>query len=311
MTMHFNKDGRRGRLGDALRAVGDLLMPRTCLVCGRPLGVLERHLCLACAADLPYTYQWRQAHNPLADRFNAVLERHRGTEPMDYAYAVSLLYYKGPYRQIPRALKYHGNLSAGRHFGSMLGRHIASAPHLADIDLVIPVPLHWTRRRSRGYNQSAILARALTTALNASRSLAPSAPSPSPSVIPGATGNLPPAACRTDLLVRARRTRTQTRLTVDQKAQNVASAFRVPISPRPRFLLKRRAGHDENRYSRLDRESAALKVLASARHILIVDDTFTTGATLYACYAALRPYTSARISIATLAAVEGTPSAGP
>ena len=245
------------RLFDYLRALGDLLMPRVCVVCGVPLGIHERHLCLPCAADVPYTRFWHQLHNPLADRFNAVLERHRGTEPMDYAYAVALLYYKGAYRNIPRALKYHSNLSIGRFYGALLGRYMASAPHFVDIDLIIPVPLHWTRRRSRGYNQAEILASALASSLN--------------------------APCRTDILVRARRTRTQTRLNVEQKAVNVASAFRV-------------------------REGRARDILASAHHILLVDDTFTTGATLYACYAAIRPYTAARISIATLAAVEGTPS---
>ena len=242
---------------DLLRAVGDLLMPRACVVCGTPLGLRERHLCLRCAADVPYTRFWHQPHNPLADRFNAVLERHRGTEPMDYAYAVALMYYKGAYRSIPRALKYHSNLSVGRFYASLLGRHLSVAPHFVDIDLILPVPLHWTRRRARGYNQAEVLADAIASCLN--------------------------AACRADFLVRARRTRTQTRLTIDQKARNVASAFRV-------------------------REGRARDILASARHILLVDDTFTTGATLYACYAAIRPFTSARISVATLAAVEGTPS---
>ena len=380
------------RLYEYFVALGDLFMPRACLACGRRLGMRERHLCLSCAADVPYTRSWLAAHNPLADRFNAVLERHRGTEPMDYAYAAALIYYKGAYRSIPRALKYQGDLAAGRHYGALLGRRLAAAPHFADIDLVIPVPLHWTRLRSRGYNQAEILARALVAAYRSAPP--PAAPSPSapsaaapsttsvsdpserwpveaghddgaaptivssavpstaipgtpttvssgaPSVvIPGRPRNLPEV--RTDLLVRARRTRTQTRVSVDQKAQNVASAFQVP----ERFPLWARltsrlarvfssllarwpigVGHDGNhlssqeenrlperdgiRHSRLDRESPAA-VLASARHILLVDDTFTTGATLYACYAALRPYTTARISIATLAAVEGTPSSGP
>ena len=270
---------------DFVIALGDLFMPRACLACGCRLGMRERHLCLSCAADVPYTRFWLAAHNPLADRFNAVLERHRGTEPMDYAYAAALIYYKGAYRSIPRALKYQGNLAAGRHYGALLGRRLAAAPHFADIDLVIPVPLHWTRLRSRGYNQAEILARALSDAFRA-------APS---TVIPGLTRNLPEV--RTDLLVRARRTRTQTRVSVDQKAQNVASAFQVP----DRFPLWARLT------SRIDRESPAT-ILASARHILLVDDTYTTGATLYACYAALRPFTTARISIATLAAVEGAPS---
>ena len=317
-----------------LRAILDLFLPRECLACGCRLGLRERHLCLACAADVPYTYHWLSAHNPLADRFNAVLERHRpADERMDYAYAVALMHYKGPCRAIPRALKYHGDLAAGRFYGGLLGRRLATAPHFADVDLIIPVPLHWTRRRSRGYNQAEILAQAICDAFCHSEATGGVCYCHSEET-EGRRKNLHPSVqCRSDILFRARRTRTQTKLTVEQKARNVASAFQVSFAPsrrdatshpqhdqtphplldallRPWLDALRHSRLDVFRHSRLDRESPQ-ETLARARHILIVDDTFTTGATLYACYAALRPYTSARISIATLAAVEGTPSSGP
>ena len=233
----------------------DLLMPRTCLVCGRQLGVHEEHLCIWCAEDLPLTGYWMRRHNPMADELNAVLERHRtpGTH-MDYVWAAALLFYhhENPYKLIPRALKYGRNLSAGRFFAAQLGGFMAGAEHFADVDMVIPVPLHWYRRWQRGYNQAQVIAAQLAAVLH--------------------------AALRTDLLYRARRTRTQTRLDAEARLQNVKGVFRV----------RKKAGEEP------------------PRHVLLVDDTFTTGATLSACYWALRKAwgPEPRISVSTLAVVQ-------
>ena len=58
---------------DVLTALGDLIIPRECIVCGRPLALRERHLCIGCLADLPRTYFSNMPHNQLADRFNALI----------------------------------------------------------------------------------------------------------------------------------------------------------------------------------------------------------------------------------------------
>lgn len=237
-----------------LHALSDLLMPRCCLVCGRQLGLREKHLCLRCEADLPLTYYWEQGHNPMADKLNAVLERQRVPgEIMPYVPAAALLFYKhdNPYSRIPQALKYGGNLSVGKAFASRLGAFLAASPDWASVDCVIPVPLHWLRRWRRGYNQAEVLARVLAASLGA---------------------RVAPRALR-----RVRRTRTQTRLDASERLQNVRSVFRVGHLP------------------------------AGIHHVLIVDDTFTTGATLAACCTALRAAlgSSVRISVATLSVVDG------
>lgn len=245
------------------RALADLLLPRVCLVCGRKLGLHEEHICLYCLADMPLTHFWERSHNPMADKINGLIQERLCSEldsgcsggPVGfgarepYAYASALFYFQSEsaYRHILYSLKYKGNTSAGEHFGRMLGRKMAGAEHFKDVDIVIPVPLHWTRRWSRGYNQAECIAKTLSEELG--------------------------AEMRTDILFRRRRTATQTRLSVEQKGKNVHGAFKaIAQDPAP-------------------------------VHVLLIDDVFTTGSTLMACFMALReafPSSTVRISVATL-----------
>jgi ComF family protein len=57
------------------------------------------------------------------------------------------------------ALKYRGQLAVGRVLGTLLARHLAEQGPPRDVDAVLPVPLHPARHASRGYNQSAEIAR--------------------------------------------------------------------------------------------------------------------------------------------------------
>ena len=233
----------------SLSALLDLVLPRVCVVCGRPLIPQERHLCLECLSDLPETRYAPLGHNPMADRFNAKIQV---DEYEPYAYAAALFHYRAEagYKRIPQALKYHRNFAAGRHFARLLGARLAASPLYADVDLVVPVPLHWTRHWRRGYNQAAVIAREVARALG--------------------------APCAERLLRRCRRTRSQTRLSGEAKAANVAGAFAL------------RSGR-----------------LPQTQHILLIDDVFTTGATLAAGHRALRTAyrPDTRISVATLGAV--------
>lgn len=272
----------------SLKAVLDLLIPRKCIVCEKSLGTTEKHLCQECLEDLPHTYYWLRKFNPMADRFNALIQEGlevlqsawpaHGTTSQHYAYATALFFYRAEsgYSQIPRQLKYHGDIPAGRLFGQMLGKKIASAEHFADVDAVIPVPLHWTRKWSRGYNQAEIIAREVAAELG--------------------------AELRTDILKRSRRTRTQTKLSIEGKAANVHGAFVVQENIFDCFKNKN-SGRSSS-HNKLNKK-ADCSDLTNLKHLLLIDDVFTTGSTLHACYQALRSIfpPEVRISVATLAFV--------
>jgi len=104
-------------------------------------------------------------------------------------------------QRLVHMLKYEGRTLAGRVLGHNLGLALERSGIVAARAVVVPVPLHASRRRERGYNQSLLIARAVAKALQ----------------LPVEGG----------VLRRVRITSTQTALDLAGRAVNVQGAFDV------------------------------------------------------------------------------------
>lgn len=65
------------------------------------------------------------------------------------------------YRAVVHGLKYDGLLPLAKEAGELLADRFASHESPPKIDVIVPIPLHWTRQRQRGFNQSALIAKVL------------------------------------------------------------------------------------------------------------------------------------------------------
>ena len=118
--------------------------------------------------------------------------------------AVAFGEYEDAFRGLIHLLKYQGVRPAAKPLGKALAQAIR--PVLAEGEyLVVPVPLHRARRRTRRFNQAELIARAALRELRDPRlSLDPK------------------------VLVRTRFTESQTGFTREQRRRNLRGAFAVP-----------------------------------------------------------------------------------
>lgn len=134
-----------------------VVIPPRCHLCGDLLVEGEQYLCTTCLATLPRTLYHRMDLNPMEQRFAGFFPFERATGHFFYTpgTGIASLIHDFKYRRFPRL---------ARWLGSVMGRELLPSGFFSDVSLLMPVPIHWTKRMRRGYNQTEYLARGISDA---------------------------------------------------------------------------------------------------------------------------------------------------
>ena len=136
----------------------DLVYPPLCASCGiqRPL---DNHIfCLDCLNELPETGYHHHAHNPFVGHFRGRIDLKAG--------AAFLFFSRGGGTQrLLHQIKYNNQPDLITTIGRWYGKQLLQSELWKDVDVIIPVPLHWKKQRKRGYNQSAVFGEGIAEAM--------------------------------------------------------------------------------------------------------------------------------------------------
>lgn len=154
-------------LGWAGEAVGALVYPWDCVICGGDAD--DTPFCNVCRAQLltPQHQACPRCAMPVGPWANVVdgCSECRG-KPLGFDRAIALGNYEGPVRDLCLLLKHEPHAWLAPWLTAVL---VSARPELHDESrdaLVAPIPLHWRRYWERGYNQADALARGLAQALS-------------------------------------------------------------------------------------------------------------------------------------------------
>ncbi|MCH5227787.1 MAG: ComF family protein [Muribaculaceae bacterium] len=133
----------------------NLLFPAECHLCGHSLGPHERFICLPCIETLPRTGYHRHHRNPMEEKFAGHFPFVDATGHFFYSKDSSLA-------QLIQDMKYRNFPSIGNKMGEIAGKELYTAGFLSDVDLIVPVPMHFWKQAKRGYNQTERIAQGIS-----------------------------------------------------------------------------------------------------------------------------------------------------
>lgn len=225
-------------------ALIDICFPRTCFFCRQ--NIQDGILCVSCQKQIkplppPFCRYCAKPLKTKAGNTCAACQRKK----LHYDNLISCFAYDEPLKTIIHLLKYKDHDYLADFLSKRMAVHLKSIGFTSGgFDWIIPVPSHTVRIRERGYNQSLLLAKKLSTLLK----------------IP----------LKHDIIFCKCNKPHQTRLRGDTRTENLKDNFAV----------------GENMQD---------------KKIVLIDDVFTTGATVNECAKALKDHGAGVISVITLA----------
>ncbi|MBN2173601.1 MAG: ComF family protein [Bacteroidales bacterium] len=216
-----------------------LLFPLTCLACGNNLYKNEQIICTSCLMHLPKT-------NFHLDPENLAVKIFWGRVRIEAATAQYFYRKGGKVQHLIHQMKYNGHKEVGILLGEIYGSILKDSDLFNSIDKIIPIPLHKSKLKKRGFNQAEMFAEGLSNAMKVEMD--------------------------NKTVLRTVATSTQTKKSRYKRWENVSEIFEVA---KPGEI--------------------------SGKHILLVDDVITTGATMEACIQAIQKIPDVRISVAAMA----------
>lgn len=178
-----------------------MLFPKRCPICDKVLGLSGEKICPSCRKKLIYI------QSPFCKKCGKQIEddtkeycRDCETNPHEYDEGRAVFLYPCIRRSIYR-LKYKNRKEYAKFYGEEMVKVLDDTLARWDVQAIVPVPLHKTRLKKRGYNQAELLAKELGKITN----------------IPVVTG----------LVVRDKNTTPQKSLNAVERQNNLENAFKL------------------------------------------------------------------------------------
>jgi ComF family protein len=225
-----------------LRDIFHTLFPDLCLGCTKEPKAQKAAFCINCLHNMPYTDHFTNKENDVTKHFKGRISLFHGAALLGFREGSIV-------KNMLHSFKYKKRKEIGEILGEIAGKKFMESSIFIIPDMIIPVPVHPKKVKTRGYNQSAVFGLAI--------------------------GKVIGVKLRDDIIIKEKWSESQTGKSRTARVKNVNEVF---VLKQPELVF--------------------------GKHILLVDDVVTTGATLEACCLKLKEGNVGKISVLSIAAAK-------